>query len=1712
MTSGYQQVQTEPNNQSTKKFITFPKEVEQSIPERFLQQVKSQGDRLAIKTDRYQLTYHQLNQLSNRIARGILAQSKPEPEPIALLLASDAPLIAAMLGVLKTGKFYVPLDPAQPQSRIGYILADSQSRLIITNKQYLNLANQLVFDGVSILNLDELDSNLSSEELNLSLSPDSLAYIIYTSGSTGKPKGVMQAHNYVLHLTKSYTNSGKITKQDRLALLYSPSFAGAVRDIYCALLNGASLHFFDVQQLGLNHLAAWLRDAEITVFFAVATMFRHFAMTLRGDEQFPNLRLIFLGSETVYERDVQLYQKYFSDRCQLIVNLGGTEVSPIRQFKVDRDTQIATSNVPAGYAVEDHEILLLDEEGREVGVGEVGEIVVRSRYLAVGYWQQPELTAAVFSVDSQNRQQRCYKTGDLGRFLPDGCLLHLGRKDFQVKIRGYRVELSEIEMALCRLPGIKEAVVTTQGDSLGEPILVAYIVPSESNLTLDTQQLREVLKEQLPAYMLPTAFVSLSELPLTATGKIDRRSLPAPTEVNSQVFKDYLAPRTCTEKKIAEIYAEVLKINQIGVNDNFFELGGHSLLALQAIVRINKVFGINLYVKDFFTLATVEKLAKYIESQESQGFSVTENIHKIARTENLPLSFDQQRLWFIDQLEGANSIYNITRAFKLQGQLNIKVLEQAIQTIINRQESLRTSFKTVNGSPVEHIVDEICFSLPVIDLQSFPKATRLAEAEKQLTQEWRKTFDLTQSPLFRAVVLTIEPDSHLLMFSLHHIIGDDWSVQVFLRELSTLYDAHLNKIPASLPSLSIQYADYAHWQRQYLQGEVLNNLLDYWRQQLADAPEILELPCTRAGTINQPFVSQKIPFHLGEDLTQKLKQLSLQKGTTLFVTILTAFYTLLYRYTDRQDLVVGTGLSNRNFLETESLIGFFVNLLPLRCQLTPEQTFQELLLKVHQTALEGYAHGQLPFDLLVENLQPQRHPGYTPLFQILFLWQNVTKEVLHLPGLTTEPWELDKPTAGATFDLTFSVQETNAELQGYWEYNTNILDADIVEGLTEHFQTLLNAIVADSQQSICKYPLLTAAQKHQLLEEWNQTDRIFDNKLCVHQWFETQVEQTPDAVAVVYAEQTLTYRELNQKANQLAHHLQSLGVKPDQLVGICVQRSLEMAIGMLAILKAGGAYLPLDPSYPQERLAYMLEDAGVSVLLTQSKLTANLPAQGTKEVCFDQDWQLISNYSSDNPKTEVIPTNLAYVIYTSGSTGNPKGVAVPHQAIVRLVRETNYVQITPDDCIAQASNANFDAATFEIWGALLNGAKMVGITKEVMLSPEQLYQQLKKDKITILFITTALFNQLVSFRADIFASLKTILFGGEAVNPSWVQAVLKNKPPARLLHVYGPTESTTFATWYLIEEVPEGATNIPIGRPLSNTTLYVLDSHLQPVPIGVPGELYIGGYGLARGYLNRPELTEQKFIPNPFSKIPSRLYKTGDLVRYLTDGSIEFITRIDNQVKIRGFPIELEEIKAILEQHSIVKEAVAIARTDSDGNKQLVAYIVPQYSQNELLADLRNFLQAQLPEYMIPSAFLLLDAFPLTVNGKIDTRSLPEPNANHAIRKTSENPQTEIEQKIAEVWQEILKLNSVGRDDNFFEVGGHSLLLIQVNQKLKAVLNAELSMLEMFQYPTIRALGERLGKTKPESSPTTKDDKGRRPERQNLLQQQRKARQQKRKS
>ncbi|PSB55138.1 non-ribosomal peptide synthetase, partial [Chamaesiphon polymorphus] len=801
--------------------------------------------------------------------------------------------------------------------------------------------------------------------------------------------------------------------------------------------------------------------------------------------------------------------------------------------------------------------------------------------------------------------------------------------------------------------------------------------------------------------------------------------------------------------------------------------------------------------------------------------------------------------------------------------------------------------------------------------------------------------------------------------------------------------------------------------------------------------------------------------------------LSRQTGSTLFMTLMAAFATLLYRYSGESDVVIGSPIANRNRSEIEPLIGFFVNTLVLRTKLEAELSFEQLLKQVRANTLTAYEHQDVPFEQIVEALQPQRSMSHSPLFQVMFVLQNTPMSDAELPGVRLSG--LNAQSTIAKFDLTLSMSESLMGLECEWEYNTDLFDKSTIERMASHFENLLAAIVANPQQPVSKLSLLSATERQQLLFDWNDTQTDYPKDKCVHQLFEEQVVKTPDAVAVVFNRQELTYRQLNERANQLAHYLQTLGVKPEVLVGICVDRSLEMIVGLLGILKAGGAYVPLDPSYPAERLSYIMADAGIEVLLTQENLLSVLPLDCAQMVCWDRNWETIEQHCQDNPMTDVSADNLAYVIYTSGSTGEPKGVSVAHRGVNRLIVNTNYINLQEQDVVGLASNFSFDAVTFEIWGALVHGAKLVGIERDVMLSPHQLANSLQSQKISTLFVTTALFNQIANVVPSAFNSLQNLMFGGEAVDVSAIKAVLKNQPPQRLLHVYGPTESTTFSTWYLVSDVLEEAKTIPIGRPIANTQVYILDPQLQPVPIGVAGELHIGGDGLARGYLNRPELTQAKFIDNPFASDSSaRLYKTGDLARYLPDGNIEFLGRLDHQVKIRGFRIELGEIEAVLSNHPHVLQAVAIATTDPAGNQRLVAYVV---NEEETLStqQLREFLQQQLPAYMVPSTFIVLDTLPLTPNGKVDRKALPAPDGDIERSRKHVAPRTEIEQILANIWQELLLVERVSIHDNFFELGGHSLLAVQLVSQIEKQFSLHLPLATLFQSSTIEQLAISIG-------------------------------------
>ncbi|MBO1350490.1 MAG: amino acid adenylation domain-containing protein [Hormoscilla sp. GUM202] len=1632
------------------------------IHELFSQQVERTPDAVAVVFEESQLTYQELNSRANQLAHYLRSLGVGPEVLVGICVERSIEMVVGLLSILKAGGAYVPLDPAYPPDRIAYMLSDARVTVLLTLSK---LVSDLGSTDALVVCLDGDWGAIIDDKLDNPgnwVSPEALAYVIYTSGSTGQPKGVQISHSSLVNFLYYTCKNIGITNSDRMLALTTLSFDIAALEIYLPLLVGGKIILVSREVATDGYLLlSKLVSSQTTIMQGTPATWQ---MLLSTDWSGNGQLKMLCGGEALPQ---ELGQKLLKKGGSLWNMYGPTETTVWSTiYQVTSSGQETCNSEPIGVAIGNTQVYILDNHLQPVPIGVPGGLYIGGVGLARGYLNRPELTADKFIPNPFSNEPGAglYKTGDRARYRADGNIEFLGRIDNQVKIRGFRIELGEIEATLAQHPCILQAVVIAREDMPGDKRLVAYIVGKTEPPKVP--ELRDFLKGKLPGYMVPAAFVTLEAMPLTPNGKVDRRSLPAPDASELASTAIFVAPGTPTEELLAAIWCEVLGLKHVGIHDNFFELGGHSLLATQVISRIRRVFSVEVPVRYVFEFPTLATLSKAIEAQADSGWQAPA-IVRVPRDAAIGLSFAQERLWFLNQLEGQSATYNMPGALRLDGKLASSALEQAITEIVRRHEALRTRFTNNMGTPVQIIAPAAPVTVPAIDLQDITKDQLAGVVQGLATEEAQRPFDLSGELLLRVKLLRLSAESHVLLLTMHHIVSDGWSIGVFCRELQTLYQAFAQGVASPLPELPIQYADFAIWQRQWLSGEVLDIQLEYWKQQLAGVPTLLELPTDRPRPPVQTFRGSRESFKLDEKLTDRLKQVSRGAGVTLFMTLLAAFATLLYRYSAQEDIVIGSPIANRNRSQIEPLIGFFVNTLALRIALDKNPSFAELLRTVRKVCLEAYGHQDLPFEVLVDALQPTRNLSHTPLFQVMFAMQNAPTVEPELPGLKCEMLEVDSGVA--KFDITLSMAETSTGITGDIEYNSDLFDGARIRRMIGHFQRLLEANVRNPEARVDQLPLLTEQERHQLLVEWNDTATDYPSDKCIHHLFEEKVEKTPDAVAVVFKESQLTYRELNDRANQLAHYLRCLGVGPEVLVGLCVERSLDAIVAMVGIIKAGGAYVPIAPDYPQDRIAYILSDARVPVLITQSKLLANLPATRAVIVCLDTDWQAIGTCRRDNLKSEVKPTSLAYAIYTSGSTGKPKAVAVVQQAISRLVLETNYVQLQPTDCMAQASNISFDAATFEIWGALLHGAKLVGITKEVMLSPEALAKQLREQKITILFVTTALFNQLVSVVPDIFQHLSTLLFGGEAVDPSVVATVLEKGRPRRLLHLYGPTESTTFSTVYLVESVPAGATNLPIGSPISNTTIYVLDRDRQPVPIGISGELYIGGDGLARGYLNRSELTAARFIDNPFGS--GRLYKTGDLVRYLPDGNIEFLGRIDNQVKIRGFRIELGEIEATLAQHPCILQAVVIAREDIPGDKRLVAYIVAN-REPPTVRELRDFALAKLPEYMVPAAFVTLEAMPLTPNGKVDRQSLPAPDPSFITSaETFVAPRTPTEKILAAIWSKILGSPRVGIHDNFFELGGDSILTIQIiSQAARAGL--KITPKQMFQHQTIASLAE----------------------------------------
>jgi aspartate racemase len=1037
-----------------------------------------------------------------------------------------------------------------------------------------------------------------------------------------------------------------------------------------------------------------------------------------------------------------------------------------------------------------------------------------------------------------------------------------------------------------------------------------------------------------------------------------------------------------------------------------------------------------------------------------------------------PLSFAQQRLWFLAQLEPQSPFYNCPSVHRLTGPLNEGALRRALNAVVARHESLRTTFFSDAGTPKQRVAAQAALELPVVDLRREPAARRWETAWRLIEREAARPYDLSRDLMLRARLVRLEDEEDVLLTVTHHIATDGWSAQVFQRELSACYEAFSDGVEPALPELPVQYADFACWQREWLQGDVLEGQLSYWREQLREPLPVLELPADRRRPAVLTHSGARLQVALPGALLQSVQALSRREKATAFMCLLAAFNVLLHRLTGQDDIVVGSPIANRNHLELEGLIGFFANTLALRTDLSGDPTFLELLARVREVALAAYAHQDMPFERLVEELLPERDASRAPLVQAMFALQNRREAGLRLGGLEVRSMPIHTGTAKVDMILTLS-DSPNGLLMST-EYSTDLFEEETIVRLGEHFGTLLEGIVADPDRRISRLPLMGEAERHGVVVGFNETQAPLPDGACIHGVFEEQARRRPEAVAATCGNDELTYGELDLRADRLAHRLRDCGVQRGVTVGLCMERSLEMLVGMVGILKAGGAYMPLDPEFPPERLSFMLADAQAPALVTAESLLGRLPSGGVRLICLDRHEPAAG--ASEPASSGSTPDDVCYVIYTSGSTGRPKGVAVPHRAVLRLVLNADYVELGPSDVVAQASTTTFDAATFEVWGPLLNGGRLVIADRDLLLSPRRFADLLRREGLTTLFLTTALFNQFALECPDAFSSLRALLFGGEAVDPLRVREVLRAGPPARLLHVYGPTETTTFASWHLVEAVPENARTVPIGRPIANTRIYLLDAGMQPVPVGFPGELYIAGAGVAAGYVNRPELTAERFLPDPFVQgAQERLYRTGDLGRWLPDGSIEFLGRLDDQVKIRGFRVEPGETEAVLSQHPAVRQAAVLARQDAPGEKRLVGYAVLRPGRHAAAEELLGFLRQKLPAYMVPSALEILDALPLNPHGKVDRAALPVPQARGREAAGEPVPPGDaLEYGLRRTWQDVTGVWEIGVEDNFFRLGGHSLMAVRLLAEVEKRFGERLPLKVFFQRPTIRQMAETL--------------------------------------
>lgn len=1608
--------------------------------------LRQHSERVAIENGENHVTYAQLLKKADSVTSFLSGLDLAAETIVGIDLADKVDIISSMIGVMNARCAFVLLDSSLPESRRANMVEDMKLKHIISSTAQSG--------DISHYALSEMPALGKGEPVYPEYHEDDTLYIYFTSGSTGTPKGIVGRNGSLLQFMQWEVEAFNIDESHRFSQFVSPYFDAFLRDVFVPLFSGATIcippqdeDFFTTEKL-----ISWIDKARISLIHCVPSLFRIINTESLSKDHFKELQYILMSGEKINPPELTNWYRLFEDRIQLVNLYGATESTLIRSCYRISPEDIKRTRMPIGQPINDTELIVATRDMKPCNLFIPGDLYIASDYLSKGYLNNPTLTAEKFITIRKGTPQEtiAFKTGDKARKLPGGLLDLLGREDRQIKLRGIRIELDEIESVLVKSDLLKNALVVVKADENGHESLVAFVIKKEGLLQIEGFE-AAVLKhcsEHLPSHTIPSNIRTVDEYPLLSNGKINHKEL---LELLTPK-KEIVLPSTATEEKLLKIWKDILGDKQISTEDSFHHIGGNSLTIMNLLSHINKVFGVRISLGDLFKYATIQAQAGFVDAANQQELM---EIPRVAEAAHYPLSSAQRRLFFLHEFNPQSLAYNMPQVVRLKGELEPNRLREALNKVLERHENLRASFSMEGEEPQQRIMSGMD-----IELEQFEGTEQESDT---LIKEFIRPFDLNEAPLLRVGLIKLSASEHLLMTDMHHIITDGVSQTTLVQDFIAFYSN------AQLPALKLTYKDYAVWSQSEAQHEAINKQRTFWKNSLSQGTIPVELPTDFPRPLVRSHAGKVLSFRIEAEKTNKLKSIAEAEGATLFMVLLTVYNMLLSRLSGQQDITIGTPVADRPHADLNKIIGMFLNTLVLRNGVDGSRTFNELLAMIKSNTISCFDHKEYSYEELIDDLNLERDTSRNPLFDVFFDYRNFEHSTLGIPGMLLEPF--NRVEVVSKFDLTLRAREVDGAILLDFEYATQLFKEETINRFIAYFERLVSAVVQNPDEKISGIEILSTPEKDEILQALDRSQVSYPQDQTIVDLFKAQVQRTPDHPAITFEGQTITYRELDQRTDQLAYVLRSHGVKDNAIVGLLIGRSMDTVISMLAILKAGGAYLPIDIDYPEERISYMIEDSGMHFLLTTREIRAGI-SYDLAIVCIEDALEV--SVPTESTALQIEPTDLCYIIYTSGTTGLPKGVMVEHRNVVRLLHNEQFqFDFGADDVWSMFHSHGFDVSVFEMYGALLFGGRLVVVPKMVAKDTRTFRELLRKEKVSVLSQTPTAFYNLIQEETqcqDEGLDTRYVIFAGEALSPGKLKPWHAKYDDVKLVNMFGTTETTVHATYKEVGsyEIEHDVSNV--GKPIPTLSMYVLDQGQQLVPKGVIGELYIGGAGVTRGYLGKADLTKEKFIPNPFQE-GDRLYRTGDLARVLDTGDIEYIGRADDQVQLRGFRIELREIAYHLDHHEKIEDAVVLTKGKEE-DQYLVAYYE---SRGEIKAsELRDHLSRKLPDYMIPSHFVRFESFPLTSNGKLDKKRLPNPEIKAEPDHVA--PADEVQEKLVTIWSQLLNVDKelIGVNRSFFEVGGNSLKLVRLNNMINESLGWEISVADLFRYPTISSLTDAI--------------------------------------